>query len=303
VKHEHDEFTHVIEAWLDAPEAEEDPGTVVDRVIAHLDATPQRRFSWPTRRLPNMNSTVRLAIACGAVVVVALVGIGLLRPTGGLGGPVASAVASAAPSSVQATPKAEPSQSALPADVVRESCCLAVDHRYSVTVTGVSLSFVVPNHGWESHQRPYISKSDEGPQGAEAVIYWAGYPDSLSAQRCDAVLRSGLGTPAQVATEIATAPGVELVSGPVGVTLDGRPAQRLAVTVQERVGCDPGFFYRWDPFGAGAMWMATGLGDTISIWIVDVDGTLIFLAVGTHPEAGQRIRGEIDEIIQSVQFR
>lgn len=83
---EHDEFTHVIEAWLDATEAQEDPGAVFDHVIGQLDATPQRRSSWLAWRSPVMSNPVRIALAATAVIVVGVVAVNLRSATPQLGG-------------------------------------------------------------------------------------------------------------------------------------------------------------------------------------------------------------------------
>ena len=85
---DHDPFTSALEAWLDTNEPAEDPESILDRVIARLDATPQRPAWWPARTTGFMNGTVRIALAAAAVLVVAVVANGLL--TGGrpnLGGP------------------------------------------------------------------------------------------------------------------------------------------------------------------------------------------------------------------------
>ena len=85
---DHEPFTHVIEAWLDDSDDHEDPETVLNRVIARLDATPQRPAWWPARTTGFMNNTIRTALGAAAVLVIAVVGISLLgggRPN--LGGP------------------------------------------------------------------------------------------------------------------------------------------------------------------------------------------------------------------------
>ena len=50
---------------------------------------------------------------------------------------------------------------------------------------------------------------------------------------------------AKLATAVSRAPGTKLVRGPSDVTLGGRPAKHVVLTVRKNVGCDPGFFYTW----------------------------------------------------------
>ena len=109
---------------------------------------------------------------------------------------------------------------------------------------------------------------------------------------------------------MAAAPGIELVSGPSDVILGGRPAKHVVVTVHEDLGCDPGYFYSWQEAKGGPFWGGTTAGDTISIWIVDVDGKRLFIAAETHVDSGDpqhvlvgpTFKQEVDEIVDSIQF-
>ena len=50
------------------------------------------------------------------------------------------------------------------------------------------------------------------------------------------------------------------------------------------------------------MWSATEPGDTIRVWIVDLDGTRLFIAGGTKPDAGPELEQEIEQIVRSIWF-
>ena len=106
---------------------------------------------------------------------------------------------------------------------------------------------------------------------------------------------------ADLAAAVATAPGTELVTGPSNVTLGGRPAKHVALTVRKNVGCDPGFFYSWRGAKVGASWQAPWDGDTIRVWIVDVDGTRLFIEAVTRQAAGGQKR-EAEQIVESIRF-
>lgn len=198
--------------------------------------------------------------------------------------------------------------------------------RPSMTVDGVSFLFSVPASGWERF--PYgdetflLAKSTSGPQGAEAIVFWAGYPDGALAHPCfgtDASSRD------RIAIALADLPGTELVSGPSDTTVGGLPAKHVSLIVREDVGCDPGFFYNWEAQTGGAMWTRNDLGDTIDVWLIDlvdldagllpttiprpsmldvhqVDHPLLVVAAETHPNRAGSVVQEIDQIVESILF-
>jgi hypothetical protein len=71
------------------------------------------------------------------------------------------------------------------------------------------------------------------------------------------------------------------------------------LTVRERVGCDPGFFYTWRTGWGGAFWRTTDVGDMIRVWIVAVGGKRLFIAAAT--KAGG-LEKEIQQIVASIRF-
>lgn len=107
---------------------------------------------------------------------------------------------------------------------------------------------------------------------------------------------------ADLAAAVSTAPGTKLVTGPSHVTLGGRPAKHVALTVREKVGCDPGFFYSWRDVNGGALWPTTGVGDTIKVWIADVDGTRLFIEAETTKQAVGGLEHEVQQIVESITF-
>ncbi len=172
---------------------------------------------------------------------------------------------------------------------------------YSVTENGVSFSFRVPTTGatgWERFSSlstdggPIsLNRSIMGPQGAEAIIYWSSFPDGDYADPCARVLSRSVGrSTADLAAAVSAAPGTGLVKGPLNVTLGGRPAKHVVLAVRKSVGCDPGFFYTWRDRGSGALWPTTSVGDTIRVWVVNVDGTRLFIAAATTVQANASLR-------------
>lgn len=166
---------------------------------------------------------------------------------------------------------------------------------------GVPFSYTVPV--WRRFGRLLIAKDTFGSQGAEAIIFWASFPEGTDANPCANLLSPPVGpSAADLAAAVSNAPGIELVSGPSDVTVGGRAAKHVELIVREDVGCDPGFFYSWRAQTGGATWDKTMLGDTINVWIVDLDGTLLFIAGETHPGVGPHLAEEIEQIVESIEF-
>jgi hypothetical protein len=173
----------------------------------------------------------------------------------------------------------------------------------SVTVDGVPFSFTVTASGWELFGDIHLSKSTQGPQGAEALIFWSKYPEGAHASACASLpIWPAPITAADLASAVANLSGIELVSGPSDVTVGGLAAKHVELIVRQDVGCDPGFFFNWRAKMEGALWDRNYLGDTIKVWIVVVDGTRLFIAGETHTDANPDIWEEIQQIVDSIRF-
>jgi hypothetical protein len=172
-----------------------------------------------------------------------------------------------------------------------------------VVVAGIPLRFDVPFPGWEAHERPYVSKSDHGPQGAEAIVFWTALPWSESASPCERLTdASSRPTPMALADAIAGAPLTDVVAAPRRTTFDGFPAVTVVVRVKIPLACDPGFFVAWHPYPGGALWPNVAAGDTYRAWVVDVDGALLLVGLGTRADAGEEVAREAGEIVRSMRL-
>jgi len=176
---------------------------------------------------------------------------------------------------------------------------------HELTVGGVPFSFE-PRGGWERFGGISINKSDPfaaDGQDAEAIIFWTTFPQGDIADPCDHLLRSVRGpSAAELAAAVAAAPGTELVSGPSYVSVGGQPATHVVLTVQKDLGCDPGYFFTWNAVFGGAFWLRTGVGDTIRVWIVEVDGKRLVIGAETVRQASPGLEQEIQQIIGSIRF-
>jgi Tol biopolymer transport system component len=168
-------------------------------------------------------------------------------------------------------------------------------------VDGVSLSFTAQTH-WEKHGVS-INQSTQGPQDAEAIMFFTSYPSGDLAAPCPNLLRKRVARSATaLAARVASAPGTKLVAGPTDVTVGGRRAKHVALTVRTDEGCDPGYLYTWDANWGGAHWLTTNVGDTINVWIVDVQGKRLFIGAATRTDAGAQVQREIRQVVESISF-
>lgn len=210
--------------------------------------------------------------------------------------------------------------SSLPAGVRSAAPGRAVHGRLSLLLGHDRIEMVVPTvpgptspdrGGWTMYGHNLISRDATGLPDADVALYWTplagpgwarlcpgliGYPSRLDpAQQTP--------TAAEAAADVASAPGTVLVSGPRSVTVGGHPATRVVVTVREDRGCDPGYFYAWPAAMGGAQWVRTDAGDTIRVWIVDMDGRWsLFIAAETGQDAPPDLEREVEEIVTSIHF-
>jgi hypothetical protein len=292
------DMTRIVRSWLRTDE-HESADRVVDHVLAVLDATPQRRPLWPARRIADMNTFAKIAVAAAAVVVVAIAGINLLPASSGVGGgPAVSPSPSPSP-----TPSPTPSPSPTPAAVFPPSGDLAIG-RHPMTLAGVPLTFNVAISGWVSNGEWGIDRSTGmAPDGAGFIFWSTQTPVGVFVDPCANRRGPSLGSSAEdLAAAVASLPGVDLVSGPSDVTVGGYPAKHVAITIREDIGCRAESFNLWYAPREDLARYASELGSTIRVWIVDVNGKLVWIDGETYKGAGPGPGQEIQQIIDSIQF-
>lgn len=311
-----EEAARVVRAWLDAGSTDLSD-RVRDRVLNEFRTTPQDGSVWSLRGHLQMNTVAKFAVTAAAVVVVSLVGVNLLSQKGAVGGPPPSVAPSP---SLATTPGPSPSPSQSEVNSVSADYKIG---RHSVTVEGVPFSFDIGATGWEPWAFRvvtvppgglHLNKSITGPQGAEGLLYWTGFPYGTYTEPCVKLWTSSVwSSTASVVSAVSTAAGTELVTGPVDVSVGGLPAKYMELRVRENLGCDPGYFHAWpspihgEPY-AGAFWLTPGAGATLSVWILEVDGTRLFIAGETHvgdnatDQELQQLTQEIHHIVDSIQF-
>ncbi len=259
----------------------------------------------PRRRAPR-SVIVGLEAVCVAVVVVwaALSRVEhhsepAVKPTPG------PAVAPTAPVEIPPLDPAVAGDRLQPREVHGRLSLIMVQNRISMVVPATPGQELPDGKGgWTRYGSNYLSKDTVGPQGAEAVFYWTRLHGGGWANQCPGLVNFPAGSSgAAVAAAVAQAPGVALVSGPSGATVGRAAAQHLVLTIREDLGCDPGYFYSWQAVAGGPFWARTGVGDTIRVWIVEMEGGApLFIAGETTKVAGPDLEQEIEQIVESIRF-
>jgi len=291
------EITRVVRSWLREDE-HDSADLVLETVLARLDATPQRRSWWPARRFVPMNTQLRVLIAAAAVVVVAVVGYQLLprNSSVGPGGPTPSPIV---------TPSPTPPRSPLPtsAPVVPAAGTLTVG-RHDLNLEGVHMTFAIATPGWTSNGIFGFDKGAFGAPDSGGFIVWQDDADGVFSDPCTSTQAPPAGpTAADMANAIAGMSSIELVSGPEAVTIGGKPAQRVVVRMPDPLPCRYDQFYLWyDTTVRDNARYASGAGNTIRVWIMEVDGKRVQIDGESNPGAPPQVDAELNAIVNSIQF-
>ena len=295
--HAEQDVTRIVRSWLRTDE-HESADRVLGDVLLQLDATPQRRQRWPARRIATVNTTAKVAIAAAALVVVAVVGINLRPSTGGVGGTATSLSPSPAPTS-SLPPK--------PADSFPAAGELAIG-RHSMIREGVPFSIDVAAPGWRSQQGFEFIKGTEGKPNGAGLLFWSSTPDNVYANPCAHTPLTPAAGPgiASLATAVSRIPGTQLVSGPTDLTVDGQPAKRTMITIPDDIDC-AGVLKLWydDDMGSEAGRFPTVLPSTMRVWMIDVDGTTVWIdgeTYETYGDTSPTLEREMQEMIESIVF-
>jgi hypothetical protein len=285
------DVTRIVRSWLGTDE-HESADRVLGIVLAQLDTTSQRPSWWPARRIAEMNNVAKFAIGAAAVMVVALVGYSIARPTAfgpGIAAPSPSTSPSATPSP---TPAITPD---INGDIWRTGSYDA--GRYSATQGNVPFTFALPNSGWFSYA--WTAMIEKGTF-TSANYAWIGFQWGGSRTNdidpCNGQGGSPTGsTIEEIAAAYTKIPGTDAV-GPMDVTVGGRPAKLVVLTIHDDIPCSPNRF----TFDDKHTW-PNALTSEVRLWFTDVDGKRFSIhsdRTAPNPELEQ----EIQEIVDSIQF-
>ena len=290
------DVNRIVRSWLHE-EHYESADRILESALLQVDTTPQRRPAWRARRLDHMNTYAKLAIAAAAVVVVALAGVRMLPANdGNVGvGPTASTPPS---QSVSLAPTVAPSPS--PSDPAFFPAGPIETGRHSIILSGTSVSLDFPRSGWISNGtfRTFTAA------GQAAFIFWTNPPTNVYADPCaQEPLDPPAGdTPAELAAAISSIPGTDLVDGPSDVTIGGRPATVVSIRIREDLDCANTAFSLWYADDPSQGRFPDALGETVTVWIIDLDGSIVWIDGSVSPSATPTLAEEMRQIVESIQF-
>jgi hypothetical protein len=271
------------------------PDQSYDTVRGDIDRTRQRVVVGPWREA-QMNNLAKLAIGLAAVLVVAIGGWNLLPSAPGAGG-----LGPSAPPSPVPTVYPRPSGSPTAPGYMPPIGELAAGTYEAVSEFDlVPFSFTVPD-GWTS-EGWYITTSEPGTDRPDQYVSFVPV-GNLYSDPCVGVLANPYvgATVEDLAVAAATIPKTE-ASPTVDVTLGGRTGKLVEYVVPESYACDLGKFMIWRDPRDGDLWEEAPYGETIRMWIMDVDGARFVITAVYHPTTSDADRAELQTIVDSVTF-
>lgn len=308
-----DGFLSLLDGYLDENEGSTPlPDHVRDAIRADLPSTPQRRAWWPALRFPVMDRATRIALASAAAVAVTLLGLRLLVPGEGVGGP-------GDPSSPAATPETLPvaTPGELPAAAALEPGAYFIRNPYTDAdpIRGCErgcadytrITFTLPS-GWAT--RDGLVYKHLGQPGEVAFSAWT--PDQVYADPCHwqasslnelLDIHDHARVPALGSTALMNQVGRE-ASEPSEVTLGGQLALRIELSIPAELElgtCDGGEFRswsEWDVADEGNSHHAPGQVDVV--FIVDVDRRPLVIDASHMPGTSVEDLAELEGILASI---
>lgn len=293
------DLPRILRTWLHE-DAHENGDRVLDSVLDLVDSTPQRRASWLGRRFPILsNSIIHYGLAAAAVALLAVLGYQLVGGTS-LGGPGPSVVPSTAPSA--APEQTEPTTTALP----EGPWIIAYEMLF-----GVRTTVTIPAPDWYGLQYVTHVKKFAGalpPLDARLVVFGGnlfvyGDPCAWESTRPD--------EPAASLDEFVAALSAQAsreASEASDRTVGGYPAKTLTLQVPadaEFTACDGGEFrtlLEVSSSGDEAARANEGAGQQSQVWIVDVDGTLVYFEASYFEGTPGEYVAEMEAMVESATF-
>jgi hypothetical protein len=275
--------TRIVRSWLEDGVTRL-PDTVLDSVLDRLPTTSQRRVTWWSARRPfEMNKLLAFSAAAVAIVVVAIVGIGLFGPTGpNFGAPEETPI-------VTPTPEAQ----VLLVGAEGPGSFMTTPGGDNPDANPPRITFAMPE-GWSAIQPFFIaSESDENlfflqPSGlySDPCLANSGPPDISVGSTADELASALAGH----ASYDATTTSDVVIGGYDAIRMELLTPSDLDYTL-----CENGQFWVWDAplFSEGP--------NRWTLWIIDLDGTtLVLLSDITDATAEQQ--SSTEQIVQTIRI-
>lgn len=288
----------VIASWLQDEARDGASDRLIEATRRQLNSTNQRRAWWPARRLHQMNTPMRIAVAAAAVVAVAVVGLYLLPRQGGVGaGPSPSPTPSSTPSLLPSTGTLDPGAYFFPAEWTTPA-------RFSFTVPAgwsTTEGFVYKDRGSVSP----VNAPGGGP-GDVALFTWI-----VSHAYADACHWRGsmvdAGSTVDELASVLQAQKSRVASTPTEVVLGGFPAKRIDLTTPadlDLATCDNSVLRFWPDAGpdeSGGV-CCTLAGSTDRVYVVDVAGSRLAVVARHQADSSAADSAELENVVASIKM-
>ena len=290
----------VIASWL----SDEARDGASDRLLAatrrQLESTNQRRPWWPAWRFNQMNTALRVAVAAGAIAVVAFAGLNLIPRQGGVGAPSPSPSPAPSPAQLRSGPLTAGTYVTRPfSDATR------------VTLT-------VPD-GWQGFDTSGVlpTKVSTGPPDGMGLSFMQVrglHSDPCHGTTADVPVGPSV---ADLVTALEQQTAYE-TSTPIPTTLSGFSGQLIDVLMPtdvdfatctnggvggREVAPGSGGFFIWEAIHPGDTNIyAQGPGDRFHLRILDVAGSRVVVMTQDFPGTSEANRAELQAIVDSIRI-
>jgi hypothetical protein len=292
------DIDRLVAAFLDEGQ-DELPDRSYDAVRAAIDHTRQRVVIGPWREGP-LSRYATFGIAAVGTLLVAVVGINLLRGDGGIGG---TAVAPTPSSSASPSPTPTAAAAQLPA----AQGASVTAGTYSITDTKVTnvkrLTFTVPA-GWSTAD--FVAK-DAGTAGEVQFGTWVVSHVFTDACKWSQSSIVNAGTTTDQLVTVLAAQKSRTASAVTDTTVAGYPAKRIELTVSptlDTASCTDGNLRYWpDPgpdFSGGSC--CNRAGNIDAIYGVDIAGQRMVIVARHYPGASAQNLAELQSIVDSIRI-
>lgn len=310
----HDDFIGQLESYLDEFEGDTPmPDATRDAIRAALPSIQQSPAWWPAWRTPTMNRFATIALGAAAVVAVILVGSQLLgSPSGGLGG---QPTATPEPSVTEPTPEPTPSSSVWTGIPEGPFVVTSSDDPVQVTFNIASAEWT-PLSDFDG-----ITQDDslDPPESVGAALLAWAWPAGTGfhvygdpCQWTTTIPETLATTPDEIAAAFAEQASTE-ATAPVDVTVGGFAGKAVTLHVpmsfevpgatreEEFADCDNGVFAFYGAEGeTGEARNAQGPGQVDELWILDVEGSILFLDATYGPATPADLVEDMRTMVESA---
>jgi hypothetical protein len=280
------ETTRIVRSWLEDG-ATRLPDNVLDAVLDELPSTHQRRSGWTAWRPFEMNKTLAFSAAGAAIVILAIVGIGLLRPGGlNFGTPAETPI---------------PTQTPEPRVLLEGA---QGPGTFSTTPGGDNpdedpprIIFDMPE-GWSAARTFFVGAENES--GAANLFFLQ--PSGLYSDPC----LENSGTPDVSVGSTAESFAAALAANPSydatatsDVVIGGHDAIRMELATPSELDystCESGQFWVWDAP------LYSQVANRWDLWIIDLDGTTMVLLSDVTNPASPELQGQVEAIVDSIRI-